>query len=256
MVTKAFVPCMVLGLVLTGCVTSPAGRSAGGKPMYTVKHTLQPPPLDNQWDSPAWRAADTLKVTHFAWPRPGNEHRPVTEARVLYDDAGLYLHFRVQDKFVRCIETEYHGKVWEDAAVEFFVQPKPERGYLNFEINCGGTMLLSYHENPDYQGPPNRAPGRVPWDLASNVAIYHSMPKVVDPEITDDVTWHIAFFIPYPLLEEYVGPLGNVAGQQWRANFYKIAENNSHPHYAAWSPILEGATFHAPRFFGRIQFAR
>jgi hypothetical protein len=129
------------------------------------------------------------------------------------------------------------------------------RGYFNFEINCGGTMLLSYHEHPEYKGPIRREPCAVPWELASQVVIYHSMPDVVDPEIAKDVVWHNEFFIPCRLLEAYIGPLGDLGGQEWRANFYKIAETNSHPHFASWSPILEGVNFHSPEFFGVIRFA-
>lgn len=228
-------------------------------PEYVAKRTPETPGLDGKWDGPIWNSANTLEVTHFFSGDQHvkvSDHRPKTEARVLYDADGLYIHFRVDDQYVRCIETEYHGKVWEDAAVEFFVQPKADRGYFNFEINCGGTMLLSYHENPDYTGPALREGGTVPWDFAQRVTIYHSMPKVVEPERAEPVTWQIEFFIPFTLFEVYLGPLGDLPGQEWRANFYKIATNNSHPHYGAWSPILEGASFHAPQFFGVLKFGR
>jgi len=33
--------------------------------------------------------------------------------------------------------------------------------------------------------------------------------------------------------EHYVGPLGPLTGQVWRGNFFKCAEDNSHPHWAA-----------------------
>jgi hypothetical protein len=238
--------------LVCGSALGANGESAEEQPEYVVEHAAAKPALDGQWDSAVWRKANTLRVSQFAEQLPSSDHRPVTEARVVYDEAGLYVHFRVQDQYVRSIETEYHGKVWEDAAVEFFVQPKLERGYFNFEINCGGTMLLSYHENPEYKGPVIREEGSVPWELASQVTIFHSMPKVVEPEIADDVTWHVEYFIPFSLFEAYVGPLGDVGGQTWRANFYKCAENNSHPHWATWSPI-QGTSFHAPEYFGTLR---
>ncbi|GMV92079.1 MAG: hypothetical protein AMXMBFR82_18570 [Candidatus Hydrogenedentota bacterium] len=247
---------LLLVLVSFSLVASIASVSEDA-PEYVVKPTSTAPELAGRWDSPVWEQANTLEVTHFfpAEQHPGvSDHKPETKARVLYDDKGLYIHFLVHDQYVRCIETEYHGKVWEDAAVEFFVQPKADRGYFNFEINCGGTMLLSYHENPDYTGPSLREGGSVPWELAKEVTIYHSMPETVEPEITEPVTWHIEFLISFALFEEYLGPLGELPGQEWRANFYKIATNNSHNHYGAWSPILEGASFHAPQFFGVLKF--
>lgn len=250
---------LALPLVMIGCVSSAPKPAADSKPVYIVEAAVETPALEGNWRRAAWRRANTLEATHFL-PHsteglPDSGHRPVAQARVLYDEKGLYVHFRVKDKYVRSIATEYRGRVWEDAAVEFFVQPKLHRGYFNFETNCGGTMLLSYHEHPEYKGPVRRKPGGVPWELASSVVIHHSMPEVVDPEIAEDVVWQNEYFIPFELLEAYVGPLGDLAGREWRANFYKIAETNSHPHFASWSPILEGVNFHSPEFFGVIRFA-
>ena len=239
--------------------TNAGQRTDDGRPVYTVKRASGRPALEGRWRSRVWRRANTLEVTHFL-PHSTEDlsdsgHRPVTETRVLYDDKGIYVHFRVNDRYVRSVATEYRGRVWEDAAAEFFVQPKAHRGYFNFEINCGGTMLLSYHEHPLYKGPVFRKAGAVPWELASQVVIYHSMPEVVEPEVAEEVVWQLEYFIPFGLLEAYVGRLREVAGQEWRANFYKIAETNSHPHFASWSPILEGVNFHSPEFFGVIRFA-
>ena len=68
---------------------------------------------------------------------------------MLYDANGLYGIFRVQDRYVRCVRTQYHDAVWKDSCVEFFAQPKPDRGYFNFEFNCGGAFLCSYITNPE-----------------------------------------------------------------------------------------------------------
>jgi len=222
-----------------------------GKPEYAVKRAPAPPALNGDWDGEVWQAANEFQVRKLKAPAG---FFPETRGRVLYDDKGLYVTFRVNDRYVRSIATEYHGDVWEDACAEFFVQPKPERGYFNFEINCGGTMLLSYHENPAFKGKPERKDGAVPWEIARQVDIYHSMPEKVDPEIAEDTTWIIEYFIPFSLLEAYVGPIGDLAGQTWRANFYKCAETNSHPHWGAWSAIQPGYDFHSPKFFGQLNF--
>lgn len=257
-------------LILAGLAVSLAAAQSGapnkwqpwtaeGKPEFAVKRAASKPALDGNWNSPVWAAANTLEIANFFEhvPEgvPDKDFKPRTQARVLYDNDGLYLFFRVEDKYVRSIATEYRGKVWEDACAEFFVQPKADRGYFNFEINCGGTMLLSYHENPDWKGESLRNAGGVPWELAQQVKIFHSMPKVVDPEIAENTTWVLEYFIPFSLLEAYIGDIGNPAGQTWRANFYKCAETNSHPHWASWSPIVDVLDFHTPRFFGILKFA-
>lgn len=238
---------------------SPAVGASGennlDKPVYTIERAVETPKLDGAWDGPGWKDVPSLDVAHF-YRTDLSDHRPKTQAKVVYDDTGLYVHFRVEDRYVRTIETKYHGKVWEDACVEFFVQPKPDRGYFNFEMNSGGTLLLSYHENPEWKGTTLREEGDVPWALAKTVEVYHSLPKTVDPEREEPVTWELAYHIPFEVLEAYVGPVRDVAGHTWRANFYKCAENNSHPHWASWSLITAALDFHRPEFFSEIQFEK
>lgn len=223
-------------------------------PSYQIQRAAVTPGLDGNWEGPAWKAVPALEVSHF-YRTDLSDHRPKTQAKAIYDDNGIYIHFRVEDRYVRAIETEYHGKVWEDACAEFFVQPKADRGYFNFEMNCGGTLLLSYHENPAWKGPSAQSESDVPWALARGVKIYHSMPKTVEPEQADPVVWQLEYFIPFSILAAYVGDLGQPAGQTWRANFYKCAENNSHPHWASWAPIEGELNFHKPEYFAPITFA-
>lgn len=224
-------------------------------PSYTLQRASEKPQLDGNWEGAAWKNVPVIDITHF-YRTDLSDHRPKTQAKAIYDDAGIYIHFRVEDRYVRSVETKYHGKVWEDACVEFFVQPRPDRGYFNFEINCGGTMLLSYQESPDWKGDSLRRAGRVPWRLAKGVNIYHSMPETVEPEQAEPVVWQVEYFIPFDVFEAYLGEVGTPAGEVWRANFYKCAENNSHPHWASWSPIQGELSFHKPEFFAPITFAK
>ena len=83
------------------------------------------------------------------------------------------------------------------------------------------------------------------------VAVRSTLPPVVDPEIEAD--WQLAFFIPTALLEAYVGPIGPLAGQEWRANLYKCGDRTSHPHWASWSPV-DALNFHLPHCFGTLRF--
>lgn len=255
-----------MGVLGMGLITSAMALAANGappetagthpaKPVYTIVRATVTPALDGAWEGPAWKDVQPLDITHF-YRTDLSDHRPRTQAKAIYDDQGIYIHFRVEDRYVRAIETEYHGKVWEDACVEFFVQPRPDRGYFNFEMNCGGTLLLSYQENKAWKGTPLREPGAVPWSMAQGVRVYHSMPKTVEPENPEPVTWQVEYFIPFDILEAYLGELGEVGGQTWRANFYKCAENNSHPHWASWALIEAELNFHRPEFFSEIRFEK
>ncbi len=208
-------------------------------------------PLDADWDDPAWACADTLEVRHF---RPeSSTHRPQTFARLLHSPEGIHGIFRVEDRYIRCVRTEYHSEVWKDSCVEFFAQPKPDRGYINFEFNCGGAHLCSYIVNPERTPDGFKEFTRVPPELGRTVQVRSSLPRVVEPEIPGPLTWTLQFFIPFALFEYYVGPLGTVAGQIWRGNLHKCADESSHPHWATWSPV-DALNFHLPRCFGEIKF--
>jgi len=208
--------------------------------------------LDGDWDSEPWSRAFTVHVNLF---RPeGSDHHPDTRARVLYDDEGLYVIFRVYDRFVRCLATEYQDPVYQDACVEFFVRPRAERGYFNFEMNCGGVLLLKYIEDCTRTDDGFKKYLDVPAEIGGQVVAYHSLDAPIDPEIEDPVEWRVEYAIPFSLFERYVGPLGELPGQTWRGNFYKCAENNSHPHYASWAPIGEELNFHVPEHFAPLHF--
>lgn len=218
---------------------------------YTVRWAGIRPELEGAWDGLAWQQADTLEIAHF---RPeSSDHRPRVQARLLYDQAHLYGIYRVQDRFVRCIHTRYLDPVYQDSCVELFLQPRAELGYFNFEFNCGGA-LLSY-----YVVDPTRLPGGLrdftplAEEDARRVAIYHSLPPTVEPELAAPTEWRLEFRMPFALLERYVGPLGCVSGQEWRANLYKCADGTSHPHWASWAPVDE-LNFHLPRCFGILRF--
>jgi len=219
-------------------------------PQYIVRFAAIKPDLTGQWDGSAWHQADTLELIHFRFE--GSDHRPKTTVRLLHDQRGIFGIFRVEDRYVRSSHTEYLSPVHKDSCVEFFVKPKQDRGYFNFEFNCGGTLLCSYIIDPTRPSDAFRDFVKLSEEDGKQVRIYHSMPEIVEPEITEPVTWFLEFFIPFSLLEQYVGLSGDVKGQSWYANFYKCGDETSHPHWASWTPLPE-KNFHLPKCFGEIR---
>jgi hypothetical protein len=220
--------------------------------MYKVKFAEKRPEMSGFWDGPAWAQAETLELTHF---RPeGSGHRPRTLARLLYYASGIFGIFRVEDRYVRSVRTRYGDPVYKDSCVEFFVKPRPDKGYFNFEFNCGGTFLCSYITDPERTPEGFREFIVLPWEDAKVVIVKHSLPEVTEPEIVDPLTWTLEFFIPFSLLEKYAGQVSPMSGISWRANFYKCGDETSHPHWASWQPVPK-LNFHMPEYFGMIRFA-
>jgi hypothetical protein len=225
---------------------------------YIVRRAHIRPELRGAFDGPAWREADVADITHFH-PQ-SSDHHPRASAKLLYDDTGMYAAFHVQDRYVVCRHTQPQDPVCTDSCAEWFVQPNPERGYFNFELNCGGAMLLYYVTDPtrtDGGGIKGFEPVGPEW--LRTIRIYHSMPEIVDPELPGTaerpIEWTVEYFVPNKVFEAYTGPLVPPGERQWRGNFYKCADKSSHPHWGSWSPIGAALNFHVPEHFAAIDFA-
>lgn len=217
--------------------------------VYTVTRINQPVEINAEWDKEPWNSIPSIYLNNHMGDNP--DPRPEVHTKVAYDDEAVYVIFHVQDQFVRCVVDEYQGPVSRDSCVEFFFTPGTDvsEGYYNLETNCGGTALFAFQEE--------RGVGRIsiPESDFESVDLAHSMPSIVDPEITEPVTWTIEYRLPIEILTGYMDITKPESGVEWRANFYKIASGTSHPHYLTWT-FVDNPTpqFHLPEFFGTIIF--
>ena len=221
-------------------------------PTYTVRRAVVPPEHRGAWQGPAWRAAETMRIGAFH-PR-SSDHHPAVEAALLYDADHLHALFRVQDRYVRSIHTAYDSDTYKDSCVELFVQPAGQPGYFALEVNCGGAFSLRYIEDPTRTADRFAKWARVSPALADTIRVSHSLPEVVDPELTAPVDWFVEVSWPFAVMEAYCGPIRPVAGRRWRGNAFKCADDTSHPHWASWAPIGEALNFHQPGWFGALEF--
>lgn len=220
---------------------------------YIIHKTDTTPSYKGRWESLFWQQAKTLRIDTFH-PQSSNHH-PKTEAKLLYDDENLYVIFRVEDQYVKAVYTHYQDPVCQDSCVEFFVMPAPAKGYFNFEINCIGTLLLYYIEDPRRTKNGFKKYKPVKQELANRLTIFHSISEEkVDVEIETPVEWYIEYNIPFSLFETYLGTLNRGEGASWRGNFYKCGDHTSHPHWASWAPIGDILDFHQPDFFEILEF--
>lgn len=218
---------------------------------YTVKYSATTPALNADWQDPVWQLAKPIPIDQFR--EESSDHRPITTAKLLYNEAGIHGIFYVEDQYVRCVQEQLHDLVCKDSCVEVYFHPKAELGYMNFEIS-GNTTLLSYYIT-DTEGAPTSFKEFVKITEAQSqqVSIVSSLPERVEPEITKPKVWTLQFFVPFSLFADYMGNLGPIKGQQWRCNLFKCGDETSHPHWASWQPVPE-LNFHAPETFGHIVF--
>jgi hypothetical protein len=169
---------------------------------------------------------------------------------MMYDSENVYIIFKVEDNFVRLQTQRFNGKVFEDACVEFFFAPDSDRplSYFNLEMNAGGTALMGFH--PDAKTTVNlKAEDFEPAEVA------HSMPKTLEKEITEPVTWTVEYRLPISIMKKYSKVSEPAKGTIWKANFFKTSSRNSNPHYITWSFVNNPTPqFHLPQFFGTLKF--
>ena len=155
---------------------------------------------------------------------------------------------------MRSVHTRFGEPVYEDSCVEIFLQPKPGRGYLNFEMNAGGALLASHVT--DHRRTPDgfaAVQARLSEVDGRRVAVRSTLPRVIDPEIDGPVDWQLAFSIPTALLEAFLRPdrparRPGVAGQP-----LQVRRPDVTPHWASWSAVDE-LNFHLPHCFGTLRF--
>jgi hypothetical protein len=238
---------MILPLLILHAFSKDEGK--GGESVYQVVRLKGPMKIDGNWDKPQWQKTSAIDLKNYMGAMP--KFKPAVQAKMMYDDANVYVIFRAEDRYVRCIANQINGRVWEDSCVEFFFSPDtklPER-YFNLETNCGGTALMHYHVNPKKENPDLEV------EDIKKIEIAHSMPQQVDPEITEPTTWTLEYRIPLAVLEKVSAVTRPGHGVIWRANFYKCADKSSNPHWITWSPVEnDKPNFHLPRYFGVLEF--
>lgn len=216
---------------------------------YMVTRLTQPVEINSVWDKDPWNDIPSLQLNNYMGDKPG--HRPDVHTKVAYDENAVYVIFHVDDQFVRCVVDEYQGPVYTDSCVEFFFVPSGDisNGYFNLEVNCGGTALFHFQNERGV----DRV--RIPEAAFKKIELAASMPRIVDPEITDPVIWTIEYRIPFDILAQFTTVIQPAPGVEWRANFYKIGDRTSHPHWLTWSYVDHPRPdFHRPEFFGTLIF--
>lgn len=219
---------------------------------YHVMRVEQPPEPATSFDAPAWKAAPCGEVASFH--AASSDHHPKVRFRMLRSADALHLKFHVSDRYVLARRTRPHDFVCNDSCVEFLTAPEHGEGYVSFEMNCIGT-LLSYHIR-DWR----RVPGgfasfdRLPEELFRSVTITTTCHEPIEQEIASPMEYEVGIRIPFTLFEVKTGSPPPHTGSRWRGNFFKCADESSHPHWASWQSIGKELNFHQPDYFGELLF--
>jgi hypothetical protein len=216
---------------------------------YRVARMSGPSTPDASWEKSAWTGVETLELKHHMGERPS--HFPRVLARMAYDGEALQGIFRVEDRWVRALAEKNQDSVCQDSCVEVFFVPGDDLGlgYFNLEMNCGGVFLFHWQREA---GKELRV--ATPEECA-RLSVVSTLPRRVEPEISEPTTWCVEFRVPFGVLEACAEVKRPGPGVKWRANFYKCASRTSAPHWLTWAPVdFPKPRFHLPSFFGTLAF--
>ncbi len=169
-------------------------------------------------------------------------YHPLTTFTIAHSEKYIYVDFFVRCNYLRAVNYQNNSPVSQDSCVEFFVAPKCDNHYWNFEFNCIGTINASHRTD-------RANPTRLNDEQLAMVKRYASCGTRPFNEVEGLFTWNLLIAIPLELIGvKYEGnPI------EMRGNFYKCASGSSQPHYLSWNPIdTDKPDFHRPEFFGKI----
>lgn len=186
----------------------------------------------------------SFEVSHLLW---GTKFAPPVTGRIGYVPGdGFYVEMTCFETDPLRRQTGFQVPVYLDSAMEAFFhfpfsgkRSRKLSPYINLEFNANGALLAQYGF---------ARTGRTLFSEAECRALSHHVRLMPD-------CWKLTFHLPLSLLEQIYGITKSSLPDTFSCNFYKISEDPSIEHYAAFSPLLSDTPdFHRPEFFEKATF--
>ena len=230
------------GAVLLRTPAEAQAPAAAAPPEYRVARPSEEIHLEGNPADPAWEAASVAGP--FRLNADGGEAPLKTEVRMLYDDDSLYVLFRCEDPEPWATKENWDDKLWEEEAVEVFLQPDPKvPAYAEFQVNPIGAVMDTWCPKP-------AAP--LPFD-SWNLEGLRGAPRTSGKK-DGGKGWTCEIGIPWKGLNEKMTTESSAPkpGDRWRIGLFRV-EAKPNPLLLAWSPTM-GPSFHVPEKFGVLVF--
>lgn len=174
-------------------------------------------------------------------------YHPDVRFRIAHSNNQIWLKFYVHEENILAHRIQTNSSTHMDSCVEFFLDPKQDGNYYNFEFNCIGTIHLAH-------GPGRKERQFIePSLIEEKILVNSTLGKIPFNEKKGGHSWEMTIIIPSEILV-YEKNL-QLSGLEAKANFYKCGDNTSKPHYLSWNPVgTESPDFHRPEFFGNLIF--
>lgn len=174
-------------------------------------------------------------------------YKPEVHFRIGHANNEIWIVFYVREKHILAQRTNTNSSTHKDSCVEFFIDPRKDGNYYNFEFNAIGTTHLAY-------GPSIQKRKFIDPAMIDSLIRTHSSLGTESIDLQNgNQSWDLTVVIPAEILIHE--NTKTVSGLSANANFYKCGDETIEPHYLSWNPVLvERPSFHQPRYFGRLVF--
>jgi hypothetical protein len=167
--------------------------------------------------------------------------KPECAFAIAHGNNCIFLKFFITEDHLLVRFTQPNDWVFQDSCVEIFVAFNDNVGYYNIEFNSIGTCYFGYSRGRDDIG---AADIELVKKIKSSTLLYNE---------GDKIKWELTVIVPTEVF--YLHPNLALAGQSYRANFYKCGDDLPVPHYLTWNNIESAEpNFHLPEFFGELNF--
>jgi len=274
--TQGLISLILFGVLLFASCSGPVKKAAVSDfrvpPMpdprsYVCYKTNEAIKIDGIPDEKAWNSVPWtdyfVDIEGSAKPEPLYK----THAKMLWDDANLYIAAEIEDPNVWATLRQRDTIIFFDNDFEVFIDPDADtHAYYELEVNAYGTpwdllLLKPYRDG----GPPVWG-----WDIAGLKVATHIDGTINNPSDTDK-GWTVEEKIPLAALKECAKGLP-VAGDKWRIDFSRVewrikvengiykkelnpATGKPYPEFNwVWSPQGK-IDMHMPEMWGFVQFS-
>ncbi len=189
--------------------------------------------------------AELQSIDMINWP--AFPYEPNVSFRIGHVHNEIWIVFYVTENHVLAQHTATNSATHMDSCVEFFIDPKQDSHYYNFEFNAIGTTHLGY-------GPSIRERKFIdPTLIESKVQTKSSLGSEPVDKQDGPYSWQLTVVVPTDILIHE--PSLELSGSTANANFFKCGDETSEPHYLSWNPVhTDRPSFHQPEYFGQLVF--
>lgn len=216
-------------------------------PVIKAAKTIEPMRIDGYLNENIYQTAGKVYLKNSADKSIIGDPDYQTSVQVAYDDTYLYVAFHCGDQDIHSSFNKRDQYLWKEEAVEVFIDTDGEPdNYVELEVSPKNILYDSYIVDPQNIDVEETLKYNLK-DIKTAVVLSGTTENRKDT----DRFWAVEMAIPFAEIAEDFHP-DQLAGAEWKINFYRINHDESPIEYMAWSPTQ--GSFHRPARFGRIIF--